>query len=160
MWPFKAMEQTKQSAYSLPVKDTTVPSLKKKGTCSNHHQGYKITMTKYPQSTIYLKGQTYYPRLILITCPKGNHKKTQIKPVPQFMKCGFSWVPVASSLRHEDPQEVCLTIRSLSSNVLEPKVFTLVAQTCFPLCWGVRLLTRLAPDEPKELKTLRLNHWK
>ena len=65
------------------------------------------------------------------------------------MGCGFNWVPRTSSLyqRNEDPQKVCLTIISLSSNPLEPKLFTLIAQTVFlPLlkCQTGPLL--LAPD--------------
>lgn len=147
------------------MKDATVQSLKRKGTCSNHDQGYKIRTTKSPRGSIYLEGQTppTHPGSILITDLKGNYKKTQIKPVPQFMKCGFRWVLVAPSLsqRQEDPREVCLTIRSLSSDLLKPTVFTLVAQTHFPLSAEVSdRLTRLAPDKPKQLKSLRLNHWK
>lgn len=89
--------------------------------------------------------------LILITCLHGNYKKPQTKPVPQFMKCGFNWVPVTSSLsqRNEDSQKVYPTSRSLSSNLLEPKLFTLVAHMFSTLClWCQTVSHQAGPRQP------------
>lgn len=118
--------------------------------------------SKYSHSTIYLKWQTYPTGLILITCLKGNYKKTQTKLVLHLLGWGFTWVLVTSPLREMRTHKKSSSQLDLYLPSPRAQIIYSHCSSCLPLCAEVSdCLTRLAPDSHilnKKPKTMRFNH--
>lgn len=149
----KPTETTKSPVYSLTTKDAVVRSLKKKGTCSNHDRGYKITWPSGHTAPFAYSDKLTTTGLILITHLKGNYKKPQTNPVPQFMKCGFNWVPVTSSLSqtHKKSTPQLGLYLQISQN---PNYLLLLLKYVFPsLLWCQSVCHQAGPRQPYTWQT-------